>query len=268
MKTLTFGSLFTGIGGLDLGFERAGMRCLWQSEVNPYCIEILKKNWPSVLQLGDIGTLRFPPYVDLICGGFPCQPYSQAGRREGEKDKRNLWPSMFRVIREVKPRWVVGENVPGLLNFAYFKKICCDLEGEGYEVLPLEFPAAAVGAPHIRYRLFIMAHTYSTGREEQRGAFSVSAAHFASERGSDVIPYPNCNNKQRGSSAVQVGGTRSTSKIEKNGYAYGTQWEIEPSVGRVADGIPHRVDRLKALGNAVVPQVAEWIGRIIVNCEE
>jgi DNA-cytosine methyltransferase len=113
---MTVGSLFSGIGGFDLGLERAGMQVIWQSEIEPHCCKVLKKWWPDVPNLGNIFKIKDPPAVDLICGGFPCQPFSIAGKRKGKADDRYIWPEMLRVITEVKPRWVFAENVPGIIS--------------------------------------------------------------------------------------------------------------------------------------------------------
>jgi len=268
--TLSFGSLFSGIGGIDLGFERAGMQCLWQSEIDPYCNQILAAHWPDVSNFGDIREIgkHNLPDIDLLCGGFPCQPYSVAGKRKGKADERNMWPEVYRLIYELKPKWFVGENVPGLLTFTYFKKICNDLESAGYEVISLEFPAAAIGAPHLRYRVFIVAYSDKSGLE---GRISKSLQKCSGQRVTWASNTPmadtDSNNQLRRCSNVQMGRSRKQSQVKKANNTGTTQWVIEPNVGRVANGIPARVDRLRALGNAVVPQVSEWIGRIIVNAQ-
>jgi len=277
---MRFGSLFSGIGGLDLGLERAGMECAWQVEIEPYCLKVLEKHWPEVKRYGNVKEIEWGwvEPVDLICGGFPCQPFSVAGKRRGAADERNLWPEMLRAIRGVRPCWVLGENVPGLGS--YLDTICSDLEGEGYEVLPLEIPAAAFGAPHLRYRLFIVAHTQCsqqvgtehvahTTRPREWAEQELSREGVRPLNGREVVadanhaglsggmsPRPN-NERQEN----ECGGDRSPHH-ESNRQGW---WDIEPDVGRVAHGVPHRVDRLRCLGNAVVPQVAEWLGRRILN---
>lgn len=134
------------------------MACKWQVEVDSFCVAVLERHWPEVKRYGDIRTIDWAQAetVDIICGGFPCQPFSLAGKRRGTADERNLWPEMLRAVQVVRPRWVLGENVPGIGD--YLGTVCADLEAEGYEVLPIELPAAAFGAPHLRYRLFIVAH--------------------------------------------------------------------------------------------------------------
>lgn len=159
--------------------------------------------------------------VDLITGGFPCQPFSNAGLRKGTEDTRHLWPEMLRVISESKPAWVVGENVAGFVSMA-LDQVCSDLEALGYEVQPFVIPACAVDAPHRRDRCWVVAHAVCEGLERQR-----------------KIP------------------SRTSAKHKDTSNP--CRWSPEPSVGRMAHGLPGRVDRIKALGNAIVPQVAYQI---------
>lgn len=228
VSQLTHGSLFAGIGGFDLGFERAGMRTVWQVEIDEYCRRVLAKHWPNVQRLEDVRECSkrnlFP--VDVISGGFPCQPHSLAGKRKGTNDERWLWPDFMRIICDIHPRFVVVENVPGLLTTA-FGDVVGGLAASGYDAEWQSIPAAAFGAPHIRERVWIVA-------------------------------YPMAN------SASKQGWRIFQSGLQPNSPA-GGWWEVEPNVGRVANGIPARVDRLKGLGNAIVPQIAEWIGRRIVE---
>ena len=161
--TMTHGSLFTGIGGFDLALASVGIPTLWMVENDEYCQAVLRKNFGGVPLFGDIRACGKNNLcaVDIISGGFPCQPSSHAGKRQGSRDSRYLWPQMFRVICELRPRWVLGENVRGLVSLADgrdFEKICSDLENEDYEVLPMLLPACAFGAPHRRDRIWIVAH--------------------------------------------------------------------------------------------------------------
>jgi DNA (cytosine-5)-methyltransferase 1 len=237
---LTFGSLFAGIGGLDLGLERAGMECKWQVEIDDFCTMVLEKHWPNVRRFRDVrecGAHNLPA-VDLICGGFPCQPHSVAGEQRGAEDDRDLWPEYHRIVAELKPQWVVGENVPNIRN-TILDDVLADLEGLGYTTVALDIPAIAIGARHKRHRIFIVAYATGSNRD----------AH--------------ATDKGNGQPALQ--------KISRNGNGLSGRcswWDIEPDVGRVVDGIPNGVDRLRALGNAVVPQVAEWIGRRIIEAED
>ena len=170
-KTMTVGGLFSGIGGLELGLERAGMRVVWQSEIDPYASRVLAKHWPTVPNLGDVTAVDWSTVErpDLVCGGFPCQPFSQAGARRGADDPRHLWPHLATCLRLVRPEWVLLENVPGLLTLG-FGEVAGDLADLGYELEWECIPAAAVGAPHLRYRVFVVAHTARNepGRPEQR----------------------------------------------------------------------------------------------------
>jgi len=240
---LTVGSLFSGIGGLELGLERAGMKCLWQVEIDPYCQKVLRKHWPEADLHSDIrecGSASLVP-VDLICGGFPCQPHSLAGKRQASGDERDLWGEFARVVCELRPRWVLAENVPGLLSSEsgrFFGRVLRDLAALGYCVEWESIPAAAVGAPHRRDRIFMLANS--------QDASEISFMEQGGEEGSQE--------QYRG-------------LLGNKGRIDARQWgnEPKPAMVRVADGVPSRVDRLRCLGNAVVPQVAEWIGRRIVE---
>ena len=177
MSEMTHLSLFSGIGGLDLAAEWAGFQTVGQCEWADYPTKVLEKHWPDVPRWRDIRTLTKEDFhartglrtVDIISGGFPCQPFSVAGNQKGKADDRYLWPEMLRVIREIAPRWVVGENVPGIINIAA-DDICADLERAGYEVWIFDFEAAAVGAPHRRERVAFVAHANDAQRWAQRGA--------------------------------------------------------------------------------------------------
>lgn len=266
--TLTVGSLFSGIGGLDLGLERAGMEIKWQVENDDFCRRVLAKHWPNVPCYGDIRDVRGADIepVDVICGGFPCQPTSHAGRRRGEDDDRWLWPEMLRLIREVKPAYVVGENVFGLVTHnegLLLASVIADLEDAGYEVAPpVVFPACAVGAVHRRDRVWVVAHAGHHGRSTEQGQQQEERPNV-SLRGSEVTTDAASKRLE------EQGWLRNGSDQETQGHreadtdSDGGWWEFEPPVGRVVHGLPGRVERIKALGNAVVPQAAELIGRHI-----
>lgn len=281
--SFTFGSLFAGIGGFDLGLERAGMVCKWQVEIEPYCQQVLAKHWPSVRRYNDVrecGRHELEP-VDLICGGFPCQPHSQAGKRRGAADDRNLWPDYRRIVAELRPRWVLGENVPGIRT-TMLDQVLSDLEAEGYTCGTFNIPACAFDAPHRRARIFIIAH--ANGRRcEQRDA--IIGAVPITDPGGDIA-YANRPRQLQPEGTIQNEreriGDRShdVANAEYNAVCDDQQhggsdadairslWmETESPVSRVADGVPHRVDRLRTLGNAVVPQVVEWIGRRIIETD-
>jgi DNA (cytosine-5)-methyltransferase 1 len=170
--------LFSGIGGFTVGLERAGMRTIGFCEIDPYCRAVIKKHWPGIPIFEDIrgidaaGLARLGPCIDLICGGFPCQPFSVAGGRKGKQDDRNLWPEMFRVVSLARPAWIIAENVTGLITMA-LDAVLTDLESIGYATRTLIIPAAAVGAPHRRDRLWIIATDANRQRlrdDEQRPA--------------------------------------------------------------------------------------------------
>jgi DNA (cytosine-5)-methyltransferase 1 len=263
----TFGSLFSGIGGLDLGLEWAGWECRWQVEIDPFCRAVLEKHWPHVWRWDDART--FPPHadqfgrhgveerhvesssasptfghdldrfrVDLLCGGFPCQPVSVAGRGQGREDARWLWPEFSRLVGLLEPRWVLVENVPGLRYVnggAAFAEVLSDLARLGYDAEWASVSAAEFGAPHLRYRVFVVA----SRRNEALGA--------------------------RGGGGTDVDGRPRVFRPEwRRERPRSAWWDREPDVDRMAPRTPQRVDRLRVLGNAVVPQVAEWVGRRIL----
>jgi DNA (cytosine-5)-methyltransferase 1 len=250
---LTHFSLFSGIGGIDLAAEWAGFTTVGQCEWADYPTKVLEKHWPDVPRWRDIRSVTAEDFynrtglrtVDLISGGFPCQPFSVAGKQKGKRDDRYLWPEMLRVIREIKPTWVLGENVPGILSIAG-KTVCEDLEREGYAVAVFNFEAAAVGAPHRRDRVFFVADTTRV---------YVQGQHNRQEQG-----------QLRGSCrrAVESRLGRMVDGIPcwLDGY-----WRVEPNIPRVATGVKNRVDRLKCLGNAVVPQQVYPILKAIAEIE-
>jgi len=268
---LSVGSLFSGIGGLDLGLERAGMQVKWQVENDPYCVRVLEKHWPGVLRFNDVRELDpadLPP-VDLVCGGFPCQPVSVAGQRKGQDDERWLWPDFARILRGVRPRYVLVENVPGLLARGV-DDVLGDLAALGYDAEWESIPAAAFGAPHLRWRVFIVGHAECGGRSP-KGAESdrtLSGAYAPQQKpgtpaSASVQPDVADTDEERRRGRPGVFGEGRGAEPADGGW-----WSVEPDVGRVAYGVPARVDRLRALGNAVVPQVAEWVGRKIVEHAE
>jgi DNA (cytosine-5)-methyltransferase 1 len=260
------GSLFTGIGGIDLGLERAGMTIAWQCEIDPYCRKVLAKHWPDVPCYEDVRSLPDDlEAVDLVCGGYPCQPFSLAGSRAGAADPRHLWPDFARVLGLLRPRFALLENVPGHLSLG-FGTVLGDLAELGYDAEWACIPAAAVGAPHLRWRLFVLAHT-GGGRFEEHPQLNGEAlkgderpcGRHARGCGDEVADAnrPRRPHAQGRPAVTQCAGCRAP---DSAGW-----WDVEPDVGRVADGVPARVDRLRALGNAVVPQVAELVGHLILE---
>lgn len=284
MKVL---DLFSGIGGFSLGLERAGMKTVAFCEIDPFCQKILKKHWPDVPIHTDITKLDGKQYagaIDLVCGGFPCQPFSFAGKRKGKIDNRHLWPEMFRVVQESKPTWFLGENVPGIINME-LEQVCTDLEAEGYEVQPLIIPACGVDAPHRRNRVWILAHSNfcndnrisrqneGAGKKEQiQERNKYRQFGNASDLCASTVANPDSTGLQRGNvkegSYKKNGGIQQGRELERNCAAgRSKQWDVESCMDRVANGIPRRVDRLRALGNAVVPQIPEIIGNYMMRIQ-
>lgn len=258
---LTFGSLFAGIGGFDLGLERAGMRCEWQVEIDPYARAVLAKHWPGVRRWEDVRT--FPPKegewgVDVICGGFPCQDISSAGLRAGLAGKRSgLWYEYSRIVGELRPRFVIVENVADLL-IRGADAVLGELSSLGYDAEWHVIPASALGAPHRRDRVWFVAWDADRCDEHSQRAIRKKQCANACGVRADVS-----DADHQGESDVPINGEagRGVSELA-GGHGW---WSVEPDVGRVAHGVPARVDRLRCLGNAVVPQIVEVIGRAIVE---
>jgi site-specific DNA-cytosine methylase len=262
---LTHGSLFSGIGGFDLAFGSVGIPTRWQVETDLYCQAVLKKQFPGVPIHADIRNIgaKNVERVDIISGGFPCQPVSQAGKKKGKEDDRFLWPEMLRVVGELKPRWVVAENVRGLLSDdggRTFEEICSGLETKGYEVLPFLLPACGFGAPHRRNRVWILAHSQSIDlRARDEGEKRRQNWDNSAGEGENVAHRDLQHGKGR---EVQDACGQAGSGSIGDGW-----WETEPTVGRVADGVSLRAHRLKCLGNAIVPGIGTWIARQIMRHE-
>ena len=259
---MTFGDLFCGIGGFRLGLERAGHECKWPCEIDEFCRKVYLKHWPDTDPFyRDIRTVVDAPRVDMLYGGFPCQDLSLAGKRAGiEGERSGLWSEFARLIGEVRPRYALVENVPGLLTGG-MERVLGDLAEIGYDAEWHCIPAAAVGAPHLRDRVWILAtgivcqrpneERDRSGRSQE--AVGDSGASLADSESKRLQGREDCGNP--GSTLTGLG---------EGCGAISNQWSVEPDVGRVAHGVPSRVDRLKSLGNAVVPQVVEWIGRRII----
>lgn len=310
---MTVGSLFSGIGGFDLGLERAGMTIKWQVEIDDFCNKVLEKHWPDVKRYRDIkaiGGEELEP-VDVICGGFPCQPFSAAGKRRSKEDDRYLWPEMLRIIRSVRPNWIIGENVAGIVSLA-LDDVLSDLENEGYTCQSFIIPACAVNAPHRRDRVWIIAHARQQPEGDESRRLSGEQQHSGetkqrSEEGNrpsngnqDATDSDNSRSRtsrdginrewqekdkgQEGFSQHESSGYNKASfytkskRLEGYGKLEESYWQenwiqVAASLCRVDDGLPswmvgHRTKRLKALGNAVVPQIVEIIGRAIIQIEQ
>lgn len=305
--------LFSGIGGFSLALEKVGFKTIAFCERDEYCRLLLQKHWKGVKIYNDIKKLEgedIEEKVDILTGGFPCQPYSVAGKQKGTDDDRYLWPEMFRVIREVKPTFIIAENVRGLINIQdgmVFETVCSDLESEGFEIQPFIIPAAGVGAPHKRERVWIVGYSKHNGSltskvkrgynkadagTKERQNKTIESERTSRSRDNEIMEntrrtlrqgsefrkenedegrQENANQLERSSGTpehyvadskgVHVQGQQDRSGQEQSGGE--SWWEFEPNVGRVADGVPGRVHRLKALGNSIVPQIAEEIGRAI-----
>lgn len=284
--------LFSGIGGFSLGLEAAGMNTVAFCEYDKQAQKVLRKNWPNTPIFDDVRTLNKDLLdaqgikdVGLICGGYPCQPFSLAGERRGAEDDRHLWPEMFRLVQELRPTWVIGENVAGHITMG-LDQVFSDLERENYTARPFVIPACAVDAPHRRDRVWTIAHANSQGksngslneqwmvenassRSRRDSESLVGRQNHKTERPQDTdsftgssknAAYSNSTQCQRDSSAIRA-------RAEYSDPCSTSRWEPEPSVGRVAHGVPNRSHRLKQLGNAVVPQVVQVIGEMIMAVE-
>lgn len=236
--------LFSGIGGFSLGLERAGMRTVAFCEIEPFCRKVLAKHWPNVKQYTDVRTLTAEQLradgitVDVICGGFPCQPFSISGEghgaRLGKSDDRYLWPEYLRIIEELRPTWVIGENVIGIVDMA-LDNVLADLEGIGYSARAFDIPACAVGAEHKRRRVWIVANDIA---QRGQGNWQEAVSQFTGLQG-----------REDGGGSAGIVRRPDISR---------------PWLCRAGNGVSARLD---AIGNAVVPQIPELIGRAILNAE-
>ena len=345
MKVL---DLFSGIGGFSLGLEAAGMETVAFCEKDSFCRKVLQQHWPDVPVYEDVRALDGRAYrgsVDVVCGGFPCQPFSVAGLKQGKADDRHLWPEMLRIISECRPRWVIGENVSGFINMA-LDDVSSDLENEGYEVRTFVLPACSVDARHRRDRVWVVGHAISehgwrgsdrrggaglevdgdildeAGRQQIPNSTDRSGADVANTddirlekhglskptqpseagQGAQVVADTNGQGElQQGGTEREVRGRAGNGSEEGNPMAHpynqglqgreearntegkgtatveqstrlgelggGGDWPLEPAVRRMAHGVPNRVDRIKALGNAVVPRLVQVIGELVVQVD-
>lgn len=242
---LTVGSLFAGIGGFDLGLERAGMRSVWQCELNPFCERVLAHHWPDVLRLRDVrdvnaGTV---PAVDVVAGGFPCQPVSRTGLRAAQDDDRWLWPEFRRVVDDLRPRYVIVENVPGLLDGG-IGDVLRDLAALGFDAEWDCLPAGAFGAGHVRDRVWLVAYPQGEHGPSPR-VLEPGALRRASTQPRRLPRH-----------LVDQGRLRTTLR----GVA-------APDVPVLVHGVPELVAGCGAVGNALDPYIAELIGRQIIAYE-
>ena len=291
------GSLFSGIGGFDLASEWMGWENVFHCEWNPFGQKVLNYYWPNAITYNDITKTDFTIHrgtIDILTGGFPCQPYSSAGKRLGKEDSRHLWPEMLRTIREIQPTWVVGENVRGLTNWnggLVFDEVQADLENEGYEVTPFLLPACAVNAPHRRDRIWFVAYSSSASqgakelRQIRRENGEISA------KGTQTIYDATRPNGLKGTSSnsdsigqeyreerkcTETRTQPNDKLIKRCNKLPGADFKMFPSVPPICDGDDGLSDRLdgitfskwrnesiKAGGNAIVPQVVYQIFKAI-----
>ena len=295
---LTHASLFSGIGGFDLAAEWAGWENIFHCEWNPFGQKVLAHHFPNSKSYNDITKTNFTIHegtVDVLTGGFPCQPYSQAGKRLGKADDRHLWPEMLRTIREVKPRWVVGENVLGIVNWnggMVFEEVQLELEAQGYEVQSYILPAAGVNAPHQRYRTWFVAYSENI-RQPQAKTFSEwekyksNNRYFVWDTFSTISRCKTVANSngfglqgkwEQGS--IDKKGQRRNERFGKLGNNEFGRWKEFPTqppicggndgISKSMDGITFskwRNESIKAYGNAIVPQVAYEIFKAINEFE-
>lgn len=228
------GSLFSGIGGMDLAAEWAGMKVIWQCEIDPFCRRVLKKHWPEVELHGDIKEIKGTDIErpDILIGGYPCQPYSEAGKQRGAADDRHLWPEFKRLIEEIRPNWVIGENVSNHVELG-LDDVLSDLETIGYTAQAFIIPSCAVQAPHQRDRVFVVANSSS----ERLQKSNKHTQFMFEDKKSDP-------------------GTWNGRRLD------------QPGIQRVVDGVSDQLDRLKCLGNAVNPYQIYPIFKAIMDVEK
>jgi DNA (cytosine-5)-methyltransferase 1 len=293
--------LFSGIGGFSLGLEATGeFETVAFCDYDPFCQKVLRKHWENVPIYGDIKELTYEKLkanginnIDIITGGYPCQPFSVAGNKKGEQDPRHLWPEYFRLVQECRPTWVIGENVGGHIKLG-LDTVLSDLESEGYSARTFSISASSIGANHKRERVWIVANsndrlskqsneevrtggnTFDNGNSDMANSNierlegsnrSLSSEHERDKRrdshehsNEKIMANSNSQRQQEQWKPFTTQEEQQTSQCE-------SWWDVEPNVGRVAHGIPHRVDRLKSLGNSLIPHIPYYIGQSIIQSE-
>lgn len=257
---MNVGSLFSGIGGIELGFEREGFHTEWFVEIDPYARAILAKRFKDAVIYGDITKINFREVlkVDIITGGFPCQDISKAGKQEGITGSRSsLWKEYLRAIREIRPKYAFIENVSALAQSG-LNVVLADIAGIGYDAEWYTLSAAEIGAPHQRERIFIIAYPHDDGQHRGQEFERPIQNNIKWDVEKIVRERLRCQ-----SGVIQNYEYDGTQRME-----YSESWELVPLFCRVADGIPNRVDRIKCLGNAVVPQCAQVFARAIKEVED
>jgi DNA (cytosine-5)-methyltransferase 1 len=303
-EMLTHGSLFHGIGGFALAARWCGIPTIWECEIDEYCHKLSKQNFPEIkTRYRNIRSMldeetKIDP-VSIISGGFPCQPFSAAGKRGGQEDDRYLWPETIEVIKKVRPPWVILENVPGIINMA-LPAVLADLENAGYQHETFIVPALSVGAYHRRDRIWIIAHSDSdrkkrdksenwkrSGAMENSSNFTNADSRKRSQRGvhngmggqqqsiqgkdiSDTVRGGHSQPTHTGRISRKIEGKPGEKGIEYDGIhaAPRIQWPTQPPICGRTNGVSDRMDRIKALGNAIVPQIALEIFRTIQEVEK
>lgn len=292
---LTHLDLFSGIGGFSLASNRAGFKTVGFSEIDRFCDKVLKKNFPHVKNYGDIKSLNHEQPVTLITGGFPCQPFSVAGQKKGRNDDRYLWPEFFRIIQKIKPTWVVAENVAGIVEME-LENILTDMEKEGYEVVSFIIPACAANAPHRRDRLWVVAHRDSKRCYEwqdsgearylqdnlQRNITALQSewekfkpeswATFNAKDWAGIFTDPDILSRGQANTGAITQPEERDARLGHSGQdrpdpPAPDREKDQPPIPGVDDGLPCGVDRNRALGNAIVPQVVFPILSLIREIE-
>jgi DNA (cytosine-5)-methyltransferase 1 len=265
------GSLFSGIGGFDLAAEWMGWENIFHCEINEFGRKVLHYHFPNSISYEDITKTDFTihrGHIDVLSGGFPCQPYSSAGKRLGKEDERHLWPQMLRALKEISPSWIVGENVYGLINWnggMVFHEIQADLEAQGYEVFPILCPAVSVNAPHVRQRIFFIAN--SELNTKRRVCINGDSSNT------------NCEMLESRDGQRETG-RRANEKVRTKSFNKPGDWSAFPSVSPICtrdDGFSNRLDgitfprwrneSIRAAGNAVVPQLVLQFFKTIAEYE-
>ena len=307
MNKLNHLDLFSGIGGFSLGLEATGyFDTVAFCDFDPYCQKVLRKHWPWVTIYDDVKELNSERLsanghtkIDIITGGYPCQPFSIAGRQKGEQDPRHVWPEMFRLVKELRPTWVIGENVSGHIKLG-LDTVLENLESEGYSARAFSISASSIGANHQRERVWILAHSGCTQHEgtlfgsqdeneigkenahqferpSQTSKSDVANTQGVSSYGREDRKHTEQRNTERevrgessndaNTDSERLEGRWSQCGLresqEEGQIGWSQWWQSEPNVGRVAHGVPKRVDRLKSLGNSLVPMIPYYIGMSI-----
>lgn len=273
MTKLKVLDIFSGIGGFSLGLERTGgFKTVAFCEIEPFSRRVLAKHWPDVTCHKDVRKLNASNVgpIDLICGGYPCQPFSLAGQRRGAEDDRHLWPEMLRLVASCRPRWVIAENVAGHISLG-LDGVLSNLEGENYTCRAFIIPACAIDAPHRRDRVWIVAHDDSQQRcaDERKPVTRPNGGYdfIGIRENVSYAPGPRqSDSRWREAGAERAGDSATNHPSRKNGRP--RAWPAEPKIRRVVNGVPGGLDRLRGLGNAVVPQIPEMIGYAILESEK